>query len=51
VLAVVRDEQLMAPTSVADLRAGDDLLVLASPTAEADLRGLVDAAARPRAQP
>jgi trk system potassium uptake protein TrkA len=47
VLAVVRDEQLTVPTAVAELRAGDDQLVLAAPTAEADLRGLVDAAAQP----
>jgi trk system potassium uptake protein TrkA len=51
VLAVVRDKRLVPVTSVLGLRAGDELLILASPTAEPRLRVLVDAAAGPGAQP
>jgi trk system potassium uptake protein TrkA len=49
VLAVVRHKQLSPPTSVRELRVGDELLVLASPEAEPHVRALVGAAAGPRA--
>lgn len=46
VLSVIRDKRLEAPASIPQLRAGDELLVLASPDAEASLRELVEAASR-----
>lgn len=50
VLGVIRDKDLSPVVSISDLRAGDELLVLASPAAEPRLRALVDAAAGPRVQ-
>lgn len=49
VLAVVRDEQLSAPSPSTPLQAGDGLLVLASPGAEPRVRALLDTT--PRAEP
>jgi len=51
VLAVVRDQQLSPPASSTPLQAGDRVLVLASPDAEARLRALVDTARDPHVEP